>query len=310
MRHNIELIPRYKIEHGADSISLKHREIATVIIVAVLLIGSPKIYSQHNDLYSIEENSVTGYIEVFIMSAEDISVYLYINYSLDPPAILLELPLEPATEDLDIVSGNALSAIYVGSGFALIMINSSSGSAVIRYRAVADSFDDTAITNIRSPSWSSYTDVYVRRGLTDNSLNSSINFSGEIYALSGSYLVYRLTPNTSIEIPLHREHGGSFDYKVIAVAVGAILTVILTTTVRSFSKKSSLEELDSVDREILRIIKSLGGEATMSRIMDNASIPRTTLWRRVRKLSKLGYVEVIKIGRSSLIRIRKARRNS
>ena len=43
----------------------------------------------------------------------------------------------------------------------------------------------------------------------------------------------------------------------------------------------------------------------MSMTMDRAGIPRTTLWRRVKKLSKLGYVEIKKIGRSSVIRLRK-----
>lgn len=92
---------------------------------------------------------------------------------------------------------------------------------------------------------------------------------------------------------------------MLAIATGTPLAIIAAMIVRSSSNRSSLEELDAIDKKVLRIVRNLGGETIMSMIMDRAGIPRTTLWRRVKKLSKLGYVEIKKIGRSSVIRLRK-----
>lgn len=289
---------------------MRYGETALAIsIVLLLLTGAPSIYSQHYDQYALDEHNVSGYVEIFITDPENIDVYLYINYSSQPPAILLELPMEPATESLDIVSGDALLAMYVGGGYALILINASSGSAIISYKALADILDGGVIADIRSPQWASYTEIYLRRELIINTAStSSINFSGEVYEEVGSYLVYKLSPNASIEIPLYGEHGGGVDYKIIVITAGIILAAVSAAIVGRFSKRSYLEELDAIDKEILSIIRSLGGEATMSRIMDRTGIPRTTLWRRVKKLNRLGYVEILRIGRSSLIRVRKARR--
>ena len=92
---------------------------------------------------------------------------------------------------------------------------------------------------------------------------------------------------------------------MLAIATGTPLAIIAAMIVRRSSNRSSLEELDAIDKKVLRIVRNLGGETIMSMIMDRAGIPRTTLWRRVKKLSKLGYVEIKKIGRSSVIRLRK-----
>lgn len=288
-------------------VSLKNIRIAlTLLLVPLLLFASfPKADSQ----YLFEEEGISGYAEVFIEEPDYAYVYLYINYSSDPPALLVELPIEPFTENLDIVSGNALSAIYAGGGYALILTNVSRGSVVIRYRASVDSLDSVILVDIRSPQWAGYTEIYLKKELVEKmvSNNNIINFSGETYVEKGIYLAYRLPSNSSLEIQLHVESSRGIDYRIPIIATGALLAIIAVVTITRLSRKPFLEELDAVDREILRIIRDLGGEATMSMIIDRSNIPRTTLWRRVKKLNRLGYVDVLKVGRSSLVRVRRAR---
>lgn len=282
---------------------MKSAEIA-IIVLLLLFASVPSLYGQ----YFSEEQGVSGYVEVFITDPDYVYVYLHINYSSDPPVLLVETPIEPLTENLDIVSGYALSAIYAGSGYALILTNVSRGSAVIRYRASVDTLDGIVVTSIRSPPWVSYTEIYLKKELTERIVsNNTVNFSGETYIDKGSYIAYRISPNSSIEIQLYSDHNSGIDYRLPVIATGALLAIIAMATMMKTSRKPTLEELDAVDKEILRVIRSLGGEVTMSMIINRSNIPRTTLWRRVKKLNRLGYVEIIKIGRSSLVRVKKAR---
>jgi len=54
--------------------------------------------------------------------------------------------------------------------------------------------------------------------------------------------------------------------------------------------------LSEEDREIIELLKKVGGGMFQSEIGQYVKMPTTTLWRRIKKLQELGYVKVEKVG--------------
>lgn len=78
----------------------------------------------------------------------------------------------------------------------------------------------------------------------------------------------------------------------VAVAVGVSITLL-----RRHSRIRSLESgLSNIDLEILRLIRGSGGLMMQGDLQALLRLPKTTLWRHVRRLEKLGYIEIIKEG--------------
>lgn len=81
------------------------------------------------------------------------------------------------------------------------------------------------------------------------------------------------------------------------VAVGFIIVAVIGGIALALSgRRRSIDtsELSEEDIAILRALESLGGEAFQSDIKKIVNLPTTTLWRRIRKLERLGYVKIEK----------------
>ncbi|ALL00980.1 hypothetical protein Pyrde_0932 [Pyrodictium delaneyi] len=57
--------------------------------------------------------------------------------------------------------------------------------------------------------------------------------------------------------------------------------------------------LDDVDRLILRKLREHGGSMLQSQLLRETGIPKTTLWRHVRRLAEQGYIKIEKEGKSN-----------
>jgi len=66
-------------------------------------------------------------------------------------------------------------------------------------------------------------------------------------------------------------------------------------------EKEKVEDLSDLEREILRIIRERGGEILQSELYRELGVPRTTLWRAVKRLEERGLVRVEKINRLNKI---------
>ncbi len=60
-------------------------------------------------------------------------------------------------------------------------------------------------------------------------------------------------------------------------------------------------ELREIDREIIRVLKERGGALLQRELYNILNVPKTTLWRAVRRLEKLGFVKIEKLGRLNRI---------
>ena len=65
------------------------------------------------------------------------------------------------------------------------------------------------------------------------------------------------------------------------------------------------EELDSTDREIIEALENMGGEALQSELQRKLGLPKSTLWRRLRRLESMGYIEIIREGKTNRVRLKR-----
>ncbi|MCL4437244.1 MAG: hypothetical protein M1503_04150 [Thaumarchaeota archaeon] len=105
---------------------------------------------------------------------------------------------------------------------------------------------------------------------------------------------------------------------LIAAAAVAVLLIILfrrrTGSTLAYKKEvrhvdaeallRSRPQLRLEDREALQYLADSGGEAFETELREKFQLPKTTIWRQVRRLQREGLVEVRKIGGQNLIRIR------
>ena len=101
-----------------------------------------------------------------------------------------------------------------------------------------------------------------------------------------------------------------------AVVMGAVVifiwrrkpkpVAVARVDAQSFDLEAIFEENPSMrldDKEVVKYLAGIGGEGFATEIRDRFEIPRTSLWRMVRRLEREGIVEVTSIGGQSLIRI-------
>ena len=75
---------------------------------------------------------------------------------------------------------------------------------------------------------------------------------------------------------------------------------------QSFDLEAIFEEHPRMridDKEVIRYLAGIGGEAFAAEIRDRFDIPRTSLWRMIRRLEREGVVEAHSVGGQSLVRI-------
>ncbi len=78
---------------------------------------------------------------------------------------------------------------------------------------------------------------------------------------------------------------------VVTLASGITYVLIRRRKVGDIDKL-----LDDVDRSIIRELRARGGSALQAELQDSINVPKTTLWRHVKRLEKLGVVKVEKVG--------------
>ena len=105
---------------------------------------------------------------------------------------------------------------------------------------------------------------------------------------------------TTAPIPLSEEEKGAWNQLYIltslAIMILVIASVVLILRRRGGRPAPSESGLSGIDLEILRLIKDSGGSMMQGDLQAVLRLPKTTLWRHVRKLEKLGYIEIIKEG--------------
>lgn len=88
----------------------------------------------------------------------------------------------------------------------------------------------------------------------------------------------------------------------IAVVIATGLAVFIYFLTRKRGSKSEVSVLlGDVDMAIVKALESSGGRAFQSELQSHLGIPKTTLWKHIKKLEKLGIIKVEKVGGKNVV---------
>lgn len=90
---------------------------------------------------------------------------------------------------------------------------------------------------------------------------------------------------------------------VLVIGFSVILVVVLLTIYVKRRKTKLLEFLDERDKLILRALQEKG-ELTATELVSITKIPKSALYRRLKRLMKLGYIEQVKLGTKTLYKVK------
>lgn len=93
----------------------------------------------------------------------------------------------------------------------------------------------------------------------------------------------------------------------IAITSTAFIVLLYLFTRRGHKLKKVAMELGDVDMMIVKSLEKRGGSALQSELQKDIPIPKTTLWRHIKKLEKLGIVRIEKLGTQNRIILTKKR---
>ena len=100
--------------------------------------------------------------------------------------------------------------------------------------------------------------------------------------------------------PAKREEGG-MPVWVYVLGGGAVLAAAVTAFLLSRRRGESEEFLTEEEAEILRFVRMRGGQAYLTEIVEWLGLPKTTAWRRVKRMEGLGVVKLVRTPRGLLV---------
>lgn len=279
------------------------RGVAIAISLLILIVFSAQAaYSQDVNRALIVINQ-DGTIDVFLTLYMDASSDLVASIDLPVPPIPGSISVSPVDVVIQPLPNNTL-AILKPRGISRVDIN------YIGSINVSEGIIRTVITY---PQWADNLTIRIHRNIALVSI--PVNVSS--FSIFGEYVIVGLTKGSrwDLEYTVARAAEGGSSLGAVSGAVGTstaaqslsaapmfspILWIIIAavgigvlgTSLIIFMRRSRDEGppyLDSVDREILKIIEKLG-EASARDIMSYTNLPRTTLYRRLNKMISMGII--------------------
>lgn len=243
-------------------------------------------------------------------------VYVEINGTIEVGMNFFECPVEPILATVTIlIDGESAPLIYYNNSF--LVISNYNKPATITYIAnttyedgrVSFYYNSTMEATLVVPPNVLLTPenlTLIDASVRDNKLflrlrgPSTISFIvSEVvggrepaYAPSNQTLTIILTIPVGAEIALY-----------VSVVVIAVVGVVIA--VRRRRSKILTTYLDEVDKAIIEKLRKHGGEIIQSLLYKELSLPKATIWRHVKKLEKMGYVTVERMGRDNRVRLSK-----
>jgi len=89
------------------------------------------------------------------------------------------------------------------------------------------------------------------------------------------------------------------------IIVGIAIICIVALTLVYIKRKRRFEALRSEEIEVIRYLKERGGRALEAELRERFPyIPRTSMWRLVRRLERQGIVQVRKVGLQNVVELK------
>ncbi len=127
--------------------------------------------------------------------------------------------------------------------------------------------------------------------------------SGTSTSQTGTSQSNSLPTTTSTSSTTSSSPSGSLP--VLSIGVTAAIVVVATAVylVRRRPAGVNGQALRPDDIEMLRFVKEKGGRVTETEIRARFTLPRTSAWRQAKRLEKLGYVRITKIGSQNQVEL-------
>jgi uncharacterized membrane protein len=283
---------------------------AMAIITLISLAASSTAVAQ--SLFEVESIDLTVYRDGLVHVTQTIVV--------DELAPEVTLPLlSPSIENVIVLDENQLAVDYEINGGNLTVFTLGAESVSVEY-------DTIALTGKEAEVWTLTADnpYTLTVFLPQNSTVIYLNMMPTAIDSSGTGIKLSLYPGQweiSYVLPLVPDDGTEdngapwtipIEYLIAAiVAVTAVVLSVLLIVRRRRGPNvektmKAYPQLKKEDKEVIEFLAEKGGKAFEAEIRERfPDMPRTSLWRLVRRLERLEIVEVKKIGLENQVQLKK-----
>jgi uncharacterized membrane protein len=272
-----------------------------ILILATTLLNSASIHA-----YAIKSI-------VYIYIDSDGVVHVNLSYRLSQGLNDVELPTQPIITSIYVeVDGRELPIAYNYTTNSVVIISEAEATCIVSFIANATINENRLALNLSGK--------YMYRLilspniilLTLPSNITDIGAIGDLYYIDFDegkdvQLLYIVKPRISETTTPSKPPTAnvSLPLQIVIAALGVGIAGVSAFFLLKVIKRRSEEEsevLSELDIAILKNVEKRGGAALQSELQrDLPSVPRTTLWRHVRKLEKLGYVRIEKVGQQNKV---------
>jgi len=263
-----------------------------LLILTIIILSTQSIFSQIEPSIYIEVYPDLSIFVKHFLPAESPSLveievlgppqYLIVTNDLDEPLIYNLTGRELVAF---LIEGNAVKVDYIVENF----INKTE----IGYRIDIRGLEDWNTVTIKLPLQTVVLDI--------DPVPSAIKTenSGLILEFKNPRLIYieYMYEITSSDKKTQEKEEGGIDEKICIL--GAVSAVLLAILLLSFHRTKAI--LTEEEEEILKYIKESGGRAYLKDIREVLELPASTAWRRVKRMEKLGVVELYKTPHGILV---------
>ena len=280
------------------------------VIALSLLVTATTIFAQIS--FENEFTDLTVYRDGIVHITQKLTV------SELTPKITLPL-LSSSIENVIVLDENQLVVDYEINGDDLIVFTLGAESISVEY-------DTVALTRKEAEVWTLVTDnpytltIFLPKNSTViylNNMPSAIDTSGTSIKLSlypGQWeisYVLTLLPEDGTEDNGTADSSIPIDYLIATIVFGVtvvISTILIIRRRRGPNVKKILKahpQLKKEDKDVIEFLGEKGGKAFEAEIRERfPDMPRTSLWRLVRRLERLEIVEVKKIGLENQVQLK------
>lgn len=269
--------------------------LAALMVSFIVLPNSFTLFAQHTVLLRVSPEGV---------------VYVNLTAPVEPGLNVLECPVEPIVVTLEaLLDGTHIPVVYYDGAIAVVADRE--GTVMVNYVANISVEDSVAVLRYGSDSEAILVvpPTVVLLALPQRLTEARLEGNMLVIRFRGPANVSFVTVPPPVQTPTapqppRPEHPlpPSLMYALAIVIVLAGVAGGLLTRRRSIAGAEALH-LSAVDNAILEALRKHGGEALQSVLQKELGIPRTTLWRHIRKLERLGYVAVERVDGVNKVRL-------
>jgi uncharacterized membrane protein len=283
---------------------------AVLALIALALFTTPTATAEY--VFEVEALDLTVYRDGLVHVTQKIIVDEL------SPQIILPL-LSPSIENVLVLDDNQLAVDYEIEGSNLTILTL--GSEII-----AVEYDTISLTKKEAEVWTFIADfsynltVFLPQNSTViylNKMPTAIDTSGTGIALTlyaGYWEISYVVPLFPPDENNGKEASGSIPIEYLILIIVALTSIILSVPLIVRRRKGPNAEkilkanpqLKKEDKEVILFLIEKDGKAFEAEIRERFSeMPRTSLWRLVRRLERLEIVEVKRIGLENQVQLKK-----